>query len=338
MNVFRSTLLRQRVVPVVACRAMSTSAAAAAEYLLAHHGNVTTVRRQVLDPNQLSNLAFTLGRLDVGGVTVSEAEVLPAGTPVPPGYHLVYFTPGGREQDLGRDGTDRGFNAQAPFTRRMWAGGAMKWTPGVDLRIGDTVEERTRLLSAAPKTSQSTGNAMVLVEVEKEFWGPRGLALVDRRSWIFRPAVEEQVETRVDLPPFINSQDITTIEDSHGPEGLTRTFCWSPVGLFRFSAITFNAHKIHYNEDWAHRVESHPGIVVHGPMNLINLLNYWQDAHGAGVDRSVHSITYRAVAPIYGGEHYQVRTKAEGKTASGETRWDVVAEKNGKPCMVAEIQ
>lgn len=66
----------------------------------------------------------------------------------------------------------------------------MSWTAGVPLRVGDEVEERTRLVGAVAKKSRD-GGEMVLVEVEKEFWGPRGRALVDRRSWVFRPPPKE---------------------------------------------------------------------------------------------------------------------------------------------------
>lgn len=67
----------------------------------------------------------------------------------------------------------------------------MTWTPGNPLRVGQQVEERTRLVGATPKVSGRDGSEMVLVDVDKEFWGPEGLALVDRRSWIFRgPPVE----------------------------------------------------------------------------------------------------------------------------------------------------
>ena len=59
-----------------------------------------------------------------------------------------------------------------------------------------------------------------------------------------------------------------------------RQLCWSPVGLFRFSALTFNGHQIHYNAEWAQTVEGHPSIVVHGPLNPLNILNYWRDIHG----------------------------------------------------------
>jgi hypothetical protein len=170
----------------------------AASYLIDTLGNSVTTRRQLIDANQLQKLALTLGRPVLpGGIDVSELAPL-EGTPLPPGYHLVYFTSNGVEAELGKDGTDKSYNAPAPFTRRMWAGGRMQWpvdeatTAREELRVGDEAEERTRLLSATPKASRSAGE-MVLVEVEKEIWTPRGLAIVDRRSWVLRPELEATI-------------------------------------------------------------------------------------------------------------------------------------------------
>lgn len=154
--------------------------------------DTTSVRKQLIDGNQLQKLSLTLNRPKLFDVDVTELPP-PEGTPVPPGYHLVYFTPNGLESELGLDGTDRSFNAPAPFSRRMWAGGKIHWQRELGgqglLRVGDVAEESTRLKSAVAKKSKS-GGEMVLVEVEKEVWGPRGLALKDQRSWIFRTEVD----------------------------------------------------------------------------------------------------------------------------------------------------
>lgn len=163
----------------------------AAERLMTDFGGKTSTRSQLLDGNQLQKLALTLNR----PLETPSQSTPPNGTPIPAGYHLVYFTPSDLETSLGRDGTDRTFNAPSPFTRRMWAGGKMTWE-GSGLKVGDEVTEHTRLLSATAKKSRSAGE-MVLVEVEKEFWGPSGLAVVDKRSWVFRPEIEEGEEKEV---------------------------------------------------------------------------------------------------------------------------------------------
>jgi hydroxyacyl-ACP dehydratase HTD2-like protein with hotdog domain len=168
----------------------AATAEEAASTLLSRFAGRTRTTKQVLDANQLQKLSLTLKRRALWpGLDVS-ADPPPAGTPLPRGYHLVYFTPngveGGDEGELGRDGSDLLFNAPGRFTRRMWAGGRMRWLTGdgvadeVGLRVGDEVVERTRLTDAVAKRSRG-GAEMVLVKVEKEFWSPRGLALVDER-------------------------------------------------------------------------------------------------------------------------------------------------------------
>ena len=105
--------------------------------------------------------------------------------------------------------------------------------------------------------------------------------MVDVRSWIFRPPVEapagEILVIRVtdSIRPHAKSRvrDERSNESSPFP---TRHMHWSPVALFGFSALTYNAHMIHYNESWTRNVEGHPGLVVHGPLNLINMLDYWR--------------------------------------------------------------
>jgi hypothetical protein len=161
-------------------RFASTSGSDAAQQLLSQLKGRVTTRRQVLDGNQLQKLSLTLDRRHLHpGHDIS--EIAPAnGTVLPPGYHLVYFTPSGTELDLGADGTDRSFNSPEPFTRRMWAGGRMQWAKDRPLRVGEEVEERTCLLSAEPKKSRD-GTEMIVVTIEKEFWGSQGLSLTDQR-------------------------------------------------------------------------------------------------------------------------------------------------------------
>lgn len=198
-----------------ACRRQGTAQDAASRLLDTFAGK-TVSRRQLIDGNQLQKLSLTLGRPSIGTHNITE-RAPPAGAPVPPGYHLVYFTPDGLEEDLGLDGSDRTYNAVAPFSRRMWAGGKMQW-PSNDaaIRVGDEVEERTTLLSATAKKSRSAGE-MVLVEVEKELEGPRGIAIVDRRSWVFRPEVDLSKAAEVKAPRQ-TMRGPTSIEDVAGNE------------------------------------------------------------------------------------------------------------------------
>lgn len=190
-----------------------TSAATIATHFLSRFQSLGPQKRtQTLDANQLHLLSLTLGRpslyqspnpnydsktphLSSTSTTTTtttqnndidtNTEIKP-GTPLPAGYHLVYFTPAFLESDLGADGTDTSYNPAHPFTRRMWAGGEVSWPRGPDgktnpLRVGERVTETTRVLSAEAKVVRRTGEEMVVVGVEKEFRNGGGVAVLDRR-------------------------------------------------------------------------------------------------------------------------------------------------------------
>jgi hydroxyacyl-ACP dehydratase HTD2-like protein with hotdog domain len=278
-----------------------------------------SVRRQLFDANQLLLLNATLNR--------SSKSIDPPtdGTPIPPGYHLVYFTPSMVEPDLGLDGTDRTVNPLRPFTRRMWAGGELQWTQGPSLlRVGQTVQETTHMLSAEPKRLKS-GDEMIVVGVEKTFENDNGVALLDRRKWVF----QQEVELGGGKAPPPKPEEKELPEGEH-----MRDFLQTPVSLFRFSALTFNGHKIHYSPDWCRAVEGHRDAVVHGPLNLINILDFWRDTARKGdAEAFPRSINYRARSPLYVGEKYRIllgKSQSEWKAEI----WDSF----GQIAMTASIQ
>lgn len=96
----------------------------------------------------------------------------------------------------------------------------------------------------------------------------------------------------------------------------------TPVTLFRFSALTFNPHKIHYSLPWARDVEGHKDIVVHGPLNLISILDLWRDVKGkTAADPSEvipQRISYRATSPLYAGDEYRIVMQEESDRATVE--------------------
>lgn len=152
----------------------------ASEFMAHSQKRGPLIQRQLLDANQLQRLGQTLDRREFlrGSPVSSDTPV--KGTPLPPGYHLVYFTPSAFESELGNDGSDRTFNPLPPFTRRMWAGGDMVWSRHNLLRVGDVVSETTRVVKADPKRTRD-GMEMIVVGVEKTFENKDGIALVDRR-------------------------------------------------------------------------------------------------------------------------------------------------------------
>ncbi|KAK2791212.1 hypothetical protein FQN53_006050 [Emmonsiellopsis sp. PD_33] len=317
----------------ISTAAPPTSAATIASDFLSRFRSIgPQTRTQTLDANQLHLLSLTLNRnsLYPGSPSLSNAAPPVSGSPVPPGHHLVYFTPAFLEGELGPDGTDASYNPKAPFTRRMWAGGEVRWPRGADgkpnlLRVGQEVRETTRMLSAEAKTVRKTGEEMVVVGVEKVFENENGVAVVDRRNWVFREALKVPSPTNPppqfpNSPPLFSTARPPTTPPTFTTEGTshTRTLTQTAATLFRFSALTFNAHKIHYSLPWAQAVEGHRGLVVHGPINLISILDLWRDVRGG--ELVPESISYRATSPLYAEEEYKIvleEEEVEGKGAKG---------------------
>lgn len=270
------------------------------------------IRKQFLDPNQILRLSLTLNRPQLYRDTQTDMGDAPAnGTPIPPGHHLVYFTPAALPDELGIDGTDISYSPAEPFTRRMWAGGEVKWERGNPLRVGDEATEITKLVSAAPKVTRN-GEEMIVVRVEKTFENAKGLALVDKRDWVFRTQLSEPAPVQ-DFPLSTGLDDELLPSPDNSFE--SRDFVQTAVALFRFSALTFNAHKIHYSRPWCRETEGHRDIVVHGPLNLINMLDFWRDMQEH--DHKVpQSIRYRATAPFYAGERYRALLERGAETTS----------------------
>ena len=158
------------------CHLCHVSSTASAEQLASHflevHGSQVQRRSQRLDANQLKLLYFTLNR-------AKEAHSVAEGTPLPPGFHIIYFTPHFPTKDLASDGAPATAGPGGPFVRRMWAGGEMRWQQGNRLCIGDNVIESVSVESCQAKRSRN-GEAVLLVRTRKTYENERGLALTER--------------------------------------------------------------------------------------------------------------------------------------------------------------
>lgn len=141
------------------------------------------------------------------------------------------------------------------------------------------------------------------------------------RNWIFRPEITDP------QAPAARPVKVPLPEGAH-----TRDFTQTPVTLFRFSALTFNAHKIHYNREWCREIEGHRDLVVHGPLNLINIMNFWRDTKGGNAVPK--KVTYRATSPLYAGEKYRIVLDEE-KDKITEAK---IVDTYGKIGMVGQIE
>ncbi len=224
------------------------------------------------------------------------------GDALPPLWHWLYFLEAARQSKLGADGhAERGdFLPPVPLPRRMWAGSRFVFD-GEPLRIGETIRRASTVKSVEPKTG-STG-AMVFVTVEHAISGPRGLSLVEEHDIVYREAARPGEQAR---PAKAAPADATW----------SRRVLPDEVLLFRFSALTFNGHRIHYDQPYVTGSEGYPGLVVHGP--LMGMLQI-ELARRANPGRIARSFEFRALSPAFAGNPLTVGARQEAN--STVTTW-----------------
>jgi len=203
-------------------------------------------------------------------------------TRCPPGWHLAYFPAASRLASLGADGlpVTGGVLPEMPLPRRMYAGATLTFhTP---IRVGDSLRRETSF-SDVQLRKGSTGTLIVATQTRKIFT-PFGIAITEDAVSVFREAVPPG--TRSGIP-----------QTEPPPAGMTwhRTITPDPVTLFRYSALTFNPHRIHYDRPYAMDVEGYPGLVVHGPFSQQCLLDLLRD----NVSRPITKFAMRARAPLF---------------------------------------
>lgn len=235
--------------------------------------------RDRITPGPLNRLSATLD---------TKEQPFTSGDVIPPLSHWLFFLPQTPQSELGADGHAKrgGFIPALPgFPRRMWAGSRMTF-PG-NLRVGDDFVRLSRIVSVKPKTGAS-GN-MVFVTVRHEYSRPgEPPSLIDEHDIVYRsleaPAVTPAPRT-MEAGPW------------------HRRLTPDPVMLFRYSALTFNGHRIHYDRDYVKDQEGYPGLIVHGPLIatlLVDLIR--RNAPPIRID----SFSFRAVSTLFDGAEMSV--------------------------------
>ena len=262
----------------------------------------------VLDAQPANLLRLALGR--------PEPE-LRDGDPLPPAWLALYFLPRFASAELRPDGSprDTGVVPPMPLPRRMFAGERVRLHR--PLRIGESVRREIELADLSAKTG-GTGT-LVFSTVVGRVSGADGVALEDERRTVFREEVK--VGERNQAPRR---------EPAPADVAWRRTITPDPVLLFRFSALTFNSHRIHYDRSWATEVEGYPGLVVHGPLTTTLLVDFARD-HNPG--RRVLAYGTQARAPLFDTAPFELRGRP---TPNGCECWAVTPE--GTVAMSADIE
>ncbi|KAJ3106541.1 hypothetical protein HDU97_006134 [Phlyctochytrium planicorne] len=193
------------------------------------------------------------------------------GFTLPPAWHLILFPPRVLEENISEDGYDVGpFSPPAPFVHRKWAAGEFRWPKGApNLRVGDKVSQVSladKIEKKSKKGSTDPKDDMVFVWQKKTITieGQENPSVIEKRCHVFTasdPSGEKGPKKRIAEPH--RSFDVEV-----SPSIPTM------VSLFRYSALTFNAHKIHLDNDFARRVEGQDGALVHGPLTATMLAEF----------------------------------------------------------------
>ncbi len=235
----------------------------------------------------LRGLAATLDRDDPPQV----------GDLIPPCWHWLYFLPMHRQSDIGPDGHARrgGFLPPVPLPRRMWAGSQIAFR--APLHVGQSLTRLSRIDDVTLKHGR--GGLLVFVHVLHEIRCDGALAIVERHDIVYRAMVQPGDPVPAAVPAPADAQ-------------WTRRIVPDDVLLFRYSALTFNGHRIHYDRRYVTEVERYPGLIVHGPLIATLLLDLLRrQLPGA----TVHQFDFRAVSPLFDTDAFEVCGRQEGATA-----------------------
>jgi 3-methylfumaryl-CoA hydratase len=207
--------------------------------------------------------------------------------------HWLYFHAPARESELGEDGHARrgGFLPPVPLPRRMWAGGRLVFH--APLTVGERAMRRSRIDDVQVKQGRS--GMLVFVAVRHEVSNARGPVLTEVHDIVYREAGN--------IP-----------DAAHAPtdETFRRRVLPDAVLLFRYSALTFNGHRIHYDRSYATGVEGYPGLVVHGPLIATLLLDM---LHRRRPEARPMTFDYRARSPLFDGRAFDVCGCEDGAAA-----------------------
>jgi len=205
------------------------------------------------------------------------------GAVLPPSWHWLYFLPTAPQSTLGPDGHPKrgGFLPPVTLPRRMWAGSRLAFLAPVAFDV--PLERRSTIASIERKSGRS--GELVLVTVRHEIFADGTLAITDEHDIVYRTA-----------PPPGKPAAAPGNPEPAPDATFRRRVTPDPVLLFRYSALTFNGHRIHYDRSYVTDVEGYPGLIVHGPLQATLLLDLL-DRHVPGA--RVTRFEFRAKAPLF---------------------------------------
>lgn len=254
-----------------------------------------------LDPTHAARIAATLGKAAPA-----------AGQALPPLWHWAFFINPAMPDGLGTDGHPArgGFLPPADDRNRMWAGGRVEFR--APLRVGVPAQRRSAVADVREKTGRT--GALLFVTVRHEYVQDGAVVIAEEQDLVYRQPTPPKL-TGADAAPAPQWRE--TVEPS-------------PVLLFRYSAVTFNGHRIHYDHPYVTGAEGYPGLVVHGPLIATLMVAAFTHAHPGA--RLAH-LSYRGLRPLIAPRAFEVAGRVTAPGVAG--LW---AEQDGTLAHQAELR
>jgi len=248
---------------------------------------------------------LTLTAMTALAATLDHQEcVARTGDRLPELWHWLYFLPVARQSKIGADGHPQrgGFLPPIELPSRMWAGGRLDFIRSP--WAGDRVERKSTILDVSHKSGRS--GELVFVTLQHEILDDNGLLIREQQDLVYRNNSSPEAATPVPVPRFAEHTPLWK-----------REITPDPVLLFRYSALTLNGHRIHYDRQYAQNVEGYPGLVVHGPLIATLLVDLLREQMPGAV---ISHFSFRAVRALYVTAPFQV-CGAPGKDAREVFLW-----------------
>ena len=211
-------------------------------------------------------------------------------------WHWTYFTEAIPPSKLGEDGhpLQGGFLPIVDLPNRMWAGSQLSFHQ--PLHLGEQIERKSEIIGCEKK--QGSSGKLVFVKIQHKINGEQGLALEELQTIVYREPITQTNHSKVQSE-LVSADYRKTIK----PDALL---------LFRYSALTFNSHRIHYDKEYATRQEGYPSLVVHGPLIATLLLNNFSQQYPT---YGISNLSFQAVAPLYENAEFDLcgRITQKGK-------------------------
>jgi 3-methylfumaryl-CoA hydratase len=281
-------------------------------------------------------IAARHAQLMAATVDLAVPERIADGAPLPALWHWLYFLDGVPARELGRDGHPArgGFLPPVPLANRMWAGGRVQWL--AHLTIGSTVRRTSTVARVEHKRGRS--GDLVFVTVRHDLDALDGAPLIrEEQDLVYRdppspapsPAPAAESERRAEG----DAHDKAAVRASTPPAAerarCVREFTPTSTTLFRYSALTFNGHRIHYDAEYCRDVEGYTNLVVHGPLLATLLAGLAEELLCAPLT----DFRYRALAPAFVGA--TIGLAAEERAGGLDLSASV---DGGRVCMLAEAR